>query len=100
MLALSHVAGYRPSMVMSFWKTGSLHDGGISDGRGKDGRKIPHLTHVCGRLQTVYHHTNPVRAAAGVGNLQRAGIALSEALGKDPVAAAAKTEEQNKRIDD
>ena len=28
---------------MSFWKTGSLHDGGISDRRGKDGRKIPHL---------------------------------------------------------
>ena len=42
---------------------------------------------------TAYYYHSPKPA-------QRAGIALSEALGKDPVAAAAKTEEQNKRIDD
>jgi hypothetical protein len=42
---------------------------------------------------TAYYYHPPKPA-------QKAGIALSEALGKDPVAAAARAEEQNKRIDD
>ena len=42
---------------------------------------------------TAYYYHPPKPA-------QKAGIALSEALGKDPVAAAARAGEQNNRIDD
>ena len=56
--------------------------------------KIQYLeTRTLADGSTAYYYHSPKPA-------QRAGIALSEALGKDPVAAAAKAEEQNKRIDD
>jgi hypothetical protein len=42
---------------------------------------------------TAYYYCPP-------GNAQKAGVALPAALGKEPIAAAAKAEEQNKRIDD
>jgi hypothetical protein len=44
-----------------------------------------------GSIAYYYHPPKPA---------QNAGIALPEALGKDPVAAAARAEEQNKRLDD